>query len=246
MAGNYPYYNPKKDVNDFFDTKGGNSNFVSGSSVLVLLRAKLYSGEKNVDEDLAAGTVRVRGGEANVSNGIQRDILVGAGIRAASVDQQINITAEQGLGFFDIIEHVEHSVASNTFTIDKMMLRPTQLAKIGVAPFGLDVIRSPLLDCLITDGRLMAASTSKENYTVNFARLDGLHIQSNRMGFNTGTTVSESVTFRFDRMLPFNDGNSASVVIKQLKERFPRIYQNFEFEQVNIENMKKNVGAYFD
>lgn len=127
--------------------------------------------------------------------GVQ-EILVGAGIRSVNAEQQINVTQEGSLGFFDIVETISHNVASNTFTMEKMALRLRLLANSGVAPWGKDVITSPRLNAYIMD-----VKERQRGIDVGFLKVMGLHINTNRIASNVGTAMMENVTFRADRMV---------------------------------------------
>jgi hypothetical protein len=243
MANTGTKFNPSVDIKNYFDSKGGQSNFVGSSRVLVLLRARVYSGVTSANQEAGAA------GDADANLlGFQKEILVGAGIRSVSFEQQINITAETGLGHFDIIEHVEHNVADNTFALSKVLLRGAQMAKIGIAPFGARVLASPLLDALITDGSFINGRSgvgyNQNQGSLDFLRLQGLHISSNKVSTNVGSSMMEDVVFKVDRAAPYNDAKS-SVILKQLKTLFPNVYETWQEEQADWQTAKAKISQYY-
>lgn len=149
------------------------------------------------------------------------EIVVGGGWRSVNVEQQINVTQEQALGFFDIFETVSHNVASNTMTADKMALRLLLLSQSGIAPFGKDVITSPRLNCYIYDPK-----ERQRGYNVGYLKLFGLHINTNRFNANVGSAVMENVTFRADRIQAVKQLPEG--MREELATLFPSIYGGVE------------------
>lgn len=154
------------------------------------------------------------------AKGVQ-EILVGAGIRSANVEQQINVTQEGSLGWFDIAETISHNVASNTFTMEKMALRLNLLANNGVAPWGKDVITSPRLNAYILDSK-----ERQRGIDVGFVKLMGLHINTNRLASSVGTPMMENVTFRADRVLRVK--RIPKALLASLKIQFRSLYSGQE------------------
>lgn len=154
------------------------------------------------------------------ATGVQ-EILVGAGIRSANVEQQINVTQEGTLGWFDIAETISHNVASNTFSVEKMALRLNLLANNGVAPWGKDVITSPRLNAYILDSK-----ERQRGIDIGFVKLMGLHINTNRLASNVGTPMMENVTFRADRVVRVK--RIPKGLLDSLKIQFRSLYSGIE------------------
>jgi|GEM_PF-5418124 len=174
----------------------------------------------NIDVRKLIGTQTV--GVTNAAGLVQNELVVGAGWKNVSIEQQINVTQENALGWFDIVETIEHNVASNTMTADKMALRHALLSKIGVAPYGAEVLFSPLLNCYIYDPKEAQRGTNFQ-----YLRLESLHIQSNRIGFNSGSTVMENVTFRPNRIHRV-DNDLPEGLMRKLRQLFPGMYEDLE------------------
>lgn len=149
------------------------------------------------------------------------EILVGAGIRSVNIEQQINVTQEGSLGWFDIAETISHNVSGNTFTIEKMALRLNLLANNGVAPWGKDVITSPRLNAYILDSK-----ERQRGVDIGFVKLMGLHINTNRLTANVGTPMMENVTFRADRILRVK--RIPTALLSEMKKQFGSIYSGIE------------------
>lgn len=218
-------------------SKLGRQNFLTGSRVGVVFTLDLD--DTNVidetdiqflteDASLAGTTGAVGGGysqdaRAKISKmlGTNKEIVVGAGIRSMSVEQRINVEQIGALGYFDIVETVEHSVASNTFTLEKMALRAMLLANIGLAPWGKDVLTSPLLNAYILDTK-----ERQRGVNLGFVKLYGLHIETNRFSSSLGQTAAENVNFRVDRISRVK--TLPTGLLAGLKKQFPTIYTGVE------------------
>jgi len=158
------------------------------------------------------------------TTGNPNEILVAAGWRSATVEQQINVSQEGALGFFDILDTVEHNVASNTFTVEKVTLRFQLLSRIGLAAFGKDVITSPRTNCYIYDPKEYQRGVNH-----GFLKLFGLHIQTNRFSAAQGQTTTEGITFRADRIQAVKEVPEG--ILADLKKFFPQIYSGRETVQ---------------
>ena len=238
-------------VTPYKNSKLGQQNFISSARVGMLFT---FNQEYGTDIDEQSGTFldatdesnngffdngSVGGGQGaggraliprvgGTNTGNPRELLVGAGWRSVNVEQQINVTQEGGLGFFDIMETIDHNVASNSLTCDKLALRTYLLSQSGLAPFGKDVLTSPRLNCYIYDPK-----ERQRGYNVGYLKLFGLHIQTNRFSANTGSPVMENVTFRADRIQRVTDIPTA--VLQQLVKQFPTLYTNVEqLEQFDL------------
>ncbi len=218
------------------ESKLGNQHFVSSSRVGLLFTA---SANTDVESDLydptflngnttsSTGDVglgygadaRSRIGRAGGSK--NKEILVGAGWRSVNTEQQHNLTQEGGLGHYEILETISHSVASNTMSVDKMMLRLKALARIGIAPYGKDVLTSPRLNCYIYDPK-----ERQRGAEFGYLKVYGLHLQTNRLSTSNGSTMMESVSFRADRFQKVK--NIPTGLLARLEKMFPQIYTDLE------------------
>jgi hypothetical protein len=174
----------------------------------------------------AADTFSVGAGYGKLPNkfqsGGQRELIVGAGWRSVNVEQQINVTQEGALGHFDLLETIEHNVASNTMTVDRMALRLALLSQLGVAPFGKDVLTSPALNCYIYDPK-----ERQRGFNVGYLKVIGLHLQSNRFSSNVGSVAMENVTFRPNRIVRVQNALPIGM-LKELSTVYPSIYSGIE------------------
>ena len=218
------------------ESKLGTQNFTPSSRVGLLFTASKNTTTEfdQYDPKFLGGTQVAADGE--VGNGYGKEgrakigaagaddnveILVGAGWRSVSVEQQINVTQEGGLGHFDLLETISHSVASNSMSADKMLLRLRALNRIGIAPFGKDVLTSPRLNCYIYDPK-----ERQRGAEFGYLKLYGLHINTNRWNASNGSPVMESVSFRADRIervktIPMG-------LLDRLATMFPHIYSDLE------------------
>lgn len=224
----------------YTESKLGRVNILSGNRIGLLFT---YNSENTADiddvdlnslkgsSDLLSNNIVGNGFTANskgltatfnpASSNKQVEILMGAGFRNFNATQQINTTAEGGLGFFDILEHVEHNVASNEFVVEKAAFRLGLLAQKGLAPWGKDVITSPLLNCYIYD-------VKERQRGINFQYLKciGLHISTNRFSAQIGSAAMENVTFKVDR---FHRGtNIPQSLLKEQMKVYPQLYSGVE------------------
>lgn len=152
--------------------------------------------------------------------GVQ-EILVGAGIRSASVEQQINVTQEGSLGWFDIVETISNNVQSNSFQMEKMALRLRLLANCGVAPWGKDVLTSPRLNAYIMDTK-----ERQRGLDIGFVKVMGLHINTNGLRTNVGSPMTESVSFKADRITRVK--KIPRKLYLELRSQFRTIYEGIE------------------
>ncbi len=219
------------------ESKLGNQHFVSSSRV-----GLLFTASENTTTELDLYDPRfLENGGGNASTGAtgfgygaearsrigkaggkkNREILVGAGWRSANAEQQHNVTQEGALGHYEIIETISHSVASNTLSVDRMMLRLQSLSRVGIAPFGKDNLSSPRLNCYLYDPK-----ERQRGVEFGYFKALGLHLQTNRISTSNGSTTMESVTFRVDRFVPVR--NIPAGLIARLREKFPEIYSDLE------------------
>ena len=150
------------------------------------------------------------------------ELIVGAGFKSAQAEQSINVSQEGGLGFFDIIETIEHNVASNTFNVAKMAMRWGLLANLGLAPWGREILTGPLLSCYMYDPREL-----QRGRNFGYVRLENLHIQTNRLEFQTGQTTMENVTFRPNRIHRVNNP-LPTAMLKSMKTLYPESFSGIE------------------
>lgn len=163
-------------------TLGGLISSISGDPVLTNPVGPGY-GAENAKKILAA------------TKGTQ-EILVGAGIKSARAEQQINVTQENALGYFDIVETVPHNVQGNTFTMSKMALQMRLLSECGVAPLGKEVLTSPQLNAYILDIKERQRGIDR-----GFVKIMGMTINSNSLDTSVGQLMMENVTFRANRIV---------------------------------------------
>ena len=232
MTNATPSWKPVK----YRNSKMGQQNFLSSARVGVVFTYDL--GTENVDtqnpdflsKGQATGDGNFSGttGDADFSGksilGLApntTELVIGAGIKSISAEQQINVTQENALGFFDIVETIEHNVASNTFTLDKAALRLYLLSQVGLAPWGKDVLTGPRLNAYVLDTK-----ERQRGENVGFLKVMGLHIQTNRFSSGVGQVAQENITFKADRFktvksIPFG-------ILLELKKQFPWVYTGQE------------------
>lgn len=222
---------------NYQESKMGTQNFTSSSFV-----GLMFTASKNVSTELDVYNPGfVNGAKGNLDSGNvgygygaearnklpatgatdNVEILVGAGWRSVSVEQQINVTQEGGMGHFDLLETISHSVASNTMSANKMLLRLRALNRIGIAPFGKDVLTSPRLNCYIYDPK-----QRQRGYDFGYLKLYGLHINTNRWEGSNGSPVMENVSFRADRIEKV--ATIPTGLLDRLSKMFPAIYNDLE------------------
>lgn len=212
------------------NAKAGQQNFLTSSRLGVIFTYDLS--DENADTQnpsfLADGTQAVNGvtsdywGEKDgTALTAGNEIMIGAGIKSIRVEQQINVTQETALGFFDIVETIEHNVASNQMTLDKAALRLQLMSQVGLAPWGKDVLSSPRLN-----GYILDVKERERGQNVGFLKLIGLHIQTNSFSGSVGQAAMENVTFRIDRIQPVK--NIPFQVLADLRKQFPWIYSGLE------------------
>lgn len=192
-------------------SRAAQQNVLSGSRIGIVFTYP------NIPEDATDASIT----QTAFSDGKDTELLVGAGWRSMSLEQSINVTQEGALGFFDIIETVEHSVSSNTLTVDKMTLRHQLLSNLGIAPWGAELLASPVLNAYIYDVR-----EQQSGIDFGFVKLYGLHLASNRINFNFGQTVMENLSFRVTRVRRVQ--NKPHAMLKIVKKLYPELYDGKE------------------
>ncbi len=218
------------------ESKLGNQHFISSSRVGLLFTASANTTTEfdEYDPQFLNGNTASSTGDVGFGYGAgargrigragsdkNREILVGAGWRSVNIEQQHNVTQEGGLGHYEILETISHSVASNTMSVDRMALRLRALSRIGIAPFGKDVLTSPRLNCYIYDPK-----ERQRGAEFGYLKVYGLHLQTNRWSTSNGSTVMESVSFRADR---FSKVKSIPTgLLARMQQMFPHIYSDLE------------------
>lgn len=153
---------------------------------------------------------------------VAKELVVGAGWKSVRIEQSINTTQENALGWFNIVETIEHNVASNTMTASKMMMRWGMLANIGLVPWGSDILISPLVNCYIFDPKELIQGNN-----VGYLLAERLHIQQSSNDFTSGQTVMENVTFRPNNIRRV-DNPIPEGLTKRLKQLFPGLTSDLE------------------
>ncbi|TDE85576.1 hypothetical protein [Deinococcus sp. S9] len=169
-----------------------------------------------------AGRLLRQSVNVNLNGLIARELVVGAGWKSVRLEQNINVTQENALGWYDIVETIEHNVASNTMTASKMMLRWAMLSNIGLAPFGVETLISPLLNCYVFDPKEL-----QQGNDVGYVRLERLHIQTNGIDVASGQTVMENVTFRPNNIRRV-DNRLPDALFNRIRQLFPGIAEDLE------------------
>ena len=162
--------------------------------------------------------------DANAAAGksVANELVVGAGWKSARVEQTTNVTQENALGWYDILDTIEHNVSGNTFTVGKLMMRWGMLCNIGVATWGADTLISPLLDAYIFDPKEL-----QQGDDFGYVRLEQLHVQTNAIDFTSGQTVMENVTFRPNKIRRVNN-TIPQRVIDQVQALYPGMAEGRE------------------
>jgi hypothetical protein len=169
-----------------------------------------------------AGRLLRQSVNVNLNGMTARELVVGAGWKSVRVEQSINVTQENALGWYDIVETIEHNVASNTMTASKMMLRWAMLSNIGLAPYGIETLTSPLLNCYIFDPKEL-----QQGNDVGYLRLERLHIQTNSSDFSSGQTVMENITFRPNNIRRV-DNRLPDALVNRIRQLFPGMAEDLE------------------
>lgn len=149
---------------------------------------------------------------------VAQELIVGGGFKSVRIEQSINVSQENALGYFEIFETVEHNVQSNQMTVSKMALRAALLSQVGLAPYGKDVLASPLLNAYIMDPK-----EKQRGNDVGYLRAERLHIQTNGIDFSSGQTVMENVTFRPNNIRRVKN-TLPPAMLANLKRLFPETY----------------------
>lgn len=157
-----------------------------------------------------------------------REIVVGFGVRSVTIDQQFNVSQEPSVGHMGV-QTVTHGVQSASVSMEKMMLRGSQLAKIGVAGFGISVMSAPFLNMRVFD----ATWDGRGKGDTTIVMVKGLHLQGNRLSLAAGATVGEGVTFRVDDIVPYigaEQDNIHGYLRRLFMKRFGVVYRAFQQE----------------
>lgn len=183
----------------FGDTKAGNTHFASGSFAAVVFTAPL-------------------GGKAE-------ELVIGSGIRNLDIAQEHNVENAMALGWGDIAEVVSHGVRDNSLMMEKMMLKARQAAKVGLANFGIDNLAAPTLNAVIFDSLWEEHSGAKR---LEYVKMTGLHLRSNRMRFAPGAIVGESLGFAVTRFERFQPDDYAHALFEVFQTKYAELYQAYQ------------------
>jgi hypothetical protein len=211
-------------ITEFFSSKAANTAFVSGNYVAPVFFFNNWDNE-------------------TAESPISEPILIGAGSRTATVDQQHNVTPVISLGHYDILQHVAHHVQANTFQVGKALLFGATLERLGIAAYGQDVLESPYLECILVDWRYFAANGGGANRVtgvdagfsngvvpanvVRYLRLRGLTLKGKNMNVQTGDVIMENCQFTYDQAERVPDDAFTTRIITMLRLRQPRLYRDF-------------------
>ena len=146
------------------------------------------------------------------------EIIVGGGIRQASISQDFASEAVAGLGHTDVI-YADSGIRGTTMQFTKVMMLPTQLVAAGLTGFGIDNWSLPNVTCRIFD-----SGWEQQGKPITFVEAVGLHLVRNGLEFNAQAANMENVSFNVDRLRRPKNQTQANVLLAAFKKNFEELY----------------------
>jgi hypothetical protein len=150
-------------------------------------------------------------------DGNSYEVIVGGGIRQASISQDFASEAVAGLGHTDVI-YADSGVRGTTMQFTKVMMLPTQLTG-QLTGFGIDNWELPNVTCRIFD-----SGWEQQGKPITFVEAVGLHLVRNGLEFNAQAANMENVSFNVDRLRRPKNQTQAKVLLEAFKKNFEELY----------------------
>jgi hypothetical protein len=197
------------------DSKVARQRSASGTTSAVALFAPQY----NIDGTFARN----------------RDVFVGVGLRSARVGQENSVEPVMSMGHADFVDIAEHGVRDNTVALSKVMMVDSQLAKTGVAAFGMDNLTSVAMSAVVYNSAWaqidvesgQAAFDKAVDKQLTYVKIIDMHLRSNNLQFQVGTVNTEDVTFLARRFETLAVDDYAFQIFARMQNMFPEYYQNY-------------------